>query len=1188
LQVSAEGSTDADEDPISYSYKWFKEGEQKPDYDDETTIPAAATAKSETWKCVVTPNDGEEDGPSGEDQVTVDNTPPSIDSVEITPEPAHTDDVLTGTPNGWSDPDDDDEGYHWQWQKKDGEQWQDIEGATADTLSSDNFVKGDQIRVVCTPWDGTEEGEAKTDQITISNSPPTQPAVEVAPDSPKTNNELTVSASGSDDADDDEVSYSYKWYKDDEHQSDYDDQTTIPASATAKGETWKCIVTPNDGEEDGPSDDDQVTIANSAPTQPAVDVQPDEPDSTDDLVCGASGSTDADEDTVTYSYRWYRDAEHQADYDDEATVPAAATAAGEIWRCVVTPSDGESEGPSGEDAVGIGVPPPHEIRITQGVGGEPNPVASGGQVQCSVTAEDSLGHDLTYQWTAEDDQGNPAGSFDDGTAQNPTWTAPDNLSAQVAEYTITVTVTCSQDETVSASASYAQQVNPLPHEVTITGGPAGEPNSVSSGGQVQCSVSAEDSWGHALTYQWTANDGEGNPAGSFDDPTLASPKWTAPANSTDNVVEYTITVTVKCSEEGNVNCNASYVQRVNPAGHDVLITGGPAGDPNPVASGGEVRCSVAAEDTRGHDLTYQWVAMDGDGNPAGSFDDPAAQCPTWTSSENASDEVAEYTITVTVTCSEDGDISATASYTQQVEPVAHEMRITEAPAGDANPVPSGGEVHCSVSANDSRQGHTLTYDWTAQDAEGNPAGTFDDNTAEHPTWTAPEVGVPTDYTISVTVRCSADASISAQGSFGVQVLPVLRHTFAGEALMVGVPIQPNFTGFMEDLLGADAVARWNAAEQQYVGAAVPSSVCVLGEGCWARFGSEQTVEVPGTPYVGDLFRRHVEHKWNLVALPWNQNLAVAAMSSDPPGKIDQFTWTYYGGDYHLTAAIKGLPGVGTDLEPWRAYWVYAKEGCDLILDRGVTPSSVEPMCVGDKSQDDVWVIQVVASAGGMTDRTNYCGVSPQGDALDIPNPPIASGRVDLYFTSDRGAKHALEFCTHQPGGSFEWDFEVLAPAAGQETRVACPDLSSVPSNYKVYLIDQDADKTVYMRTTRAYRYVASSQAPRHFVLRVVDDTHRSVVVTGLATQQVNASQATISYTLSAQADATIRVYNIAGRCVRSIAQGRPTAPGLHSAAWDLRSDTGSKVPSGLYLVQVTARTEEGAQVSVMSAMTIRK
>jgi len=108
------------------------------------------------------------------------------------------------------------------------------------------------------------------------------------------------------------------------------------------------------------------------------------------------------------------------------------------------------------------------------------------------------------------------------------------------------------------------------------------------------------------------------------------------------------------------------------------------------------------------------------------------------------------------------------------------------------------------------------------------------------------------------------------------------------------------------------------------------------------------------------------------------------------------------------------------------------------------------------------------------------------------------------------------------------------------------------------------------------------------VLRVVEDAVRSVVVTGVATEQVNSGQVTVSYTLSSQADVTIRVYNIAGRCVRSTAEAQPATPGLHNATWNLRSDSGSHVPSRLYLVRVSARTEEGTEVSAISAITVRK
>ncbi|GAG29963.1 unnamed protein product, partial [marine sediment metagenome] len=69
-------STDADGDTVTYEYEWYKDTVLQPALTTTTTalsatIGSANTAKDETWKCVVTPNDGTEDGPSGEDQVTI-------------------------------------------------------------------------------------------------------------------------------------------------------------------------------------------------------------------------------------------------------------------------------------------------------------------------------------------------------------------------------------------------------------------------------------------------------------------------------------------------------------------------------------------------------------------------------------------------------------------------------------------------------------------------------------------------------------------------------------------------------------------------------------------------------------------------------------------------------------------------------------------------------------------------------------------------------------------------------------------------------------------------------------------------------------------------------------------------------------------------------------------------------------
>ena len=77
--------------------------------------------------------------------------------------------------------------------------------------------------------------------------------------------------------------------------------------------------------------------------------------------------------------------------------------------------------------------------------GIPNPVESGEDVTCTATASDTLGHALTYAWTST------GGTYDDATAQNPTWTAPANATGELVTYNLTCTATCSASETAEST-----------------------------------------------------------------------------------------------------------------------------------------------------------------------------------------------------------------------------------------------------------------------------------------------------------------------------------------------------------------------------------------------------------------------------------------------------------------------------------------------------------------------------------------------------------------------------------------------------------------------------------------------------------------------------------------------------------------------------------------------------------------
>jgi len=143
--------------------------------------------------------------------VTSGNIPPSIESVTILPKPAYNDNTLTATPYGWNDPDGDSEGYVYQWQKWTGAEWQNMTDATNPTLDPSNFANGDQIRVMCTPYDGKDYGETKYDTVTIENRPPTisdsTPSVSYPCINQGNQQEFTVTAT---DPDNDPLSY--EWY----------------------------------------------------------------------------------------------------------------------------------------------------------------------------------------------------------------------------------------------------------------------------------------------------------------------------------------------------------------------------------------------------------------------------------------------------------------------------------------------------------------------------------------------------------------------------------------------------------------------------------------------------------------------------------------------------------------------------------------------------------------------------------------------------------------------------------------------------------------------------------------------------------------------------------------------------------------------------------------------------------------
>ncbi len=108
----------------------------------------------------------------------------------------------------------------------------------------------------------------------------------------------------------------------------------------------------SDADADADGDADSGSPPNEPPTAPEVIITPAEPTVADDLLCSVSvESEDPEEYPVSYRYNWEKNG-GQTELE-AATVEAAATGSEEVWTCLVTPSDGQDEGPAGEASVTV-------------------------------------------------------------------------------------------------------------------------------------------------------------------------------------------------------------------------------------------------------------------------------------------------------------------------------------------------------------------------------------------------------------------------------------------------------------------------------------------------------------------------------------------------------------------------------------------------------------------------------------------------------------------------------------------------------------------------------------------------------------------------------------------------------------------------------------------------------------------
>ncbi len=315
---------------------------------------------------------------------------------------------------------------------------------------------------------------------------------------------------------------------------------------------------------------------------------------------------------------------HSIAFTCSATSPVTITMSGSLTGGSQTP------------AFGTLTVTPHAVTFAAQPAVQPNAVKSLATTQCSASASDSWGGTVSYSWSA----GGAGGSFSSSTAQNPVYTAPDDASA--SDITVTLSCTAASVASPSVKATATVPLTVYHHSITIASGTGTtvSPSAVIPGGIAQCSVSATDSLGNTMTYQWS----DGGAGGSFSSGAVTNPTYTAPRNSSGSNLTVTLSCKVTDSKNAAVNATGTVALTVHPTLVEGLaVTSSPnagasiAFSPSPDSSGhatpqaapctlqyntttGSVQVTLTAPttDRATHPMWFDHWVLDGVSQPQGT------------------------------------------------------------------------------------------------------------------------------------------------------------------------------------------------------------------------------------------------------------------------------------------------------------------------------------------------------------------------------------------------------------------------------------------------------------------------------------------------------------------------------------------------------------------------------------------
>ena len=340
-----------------------------------TIIQSSSTEKNQIWSAKIRVSDGIDWSAWSSVDVTIMNSAPEIDNLQLVPAISYTNDSLSFTYT-YSDLDDDAMAPATITWYKDGAEQTDL--ANQNTIPASLTTKGENWTVSVYGNDGTQLSiESLESSIIIQNSMPSVTIEEMPANISFVDNQasgLTILPEFTD-ADNDQINFQISWLRNGFREGSLDNSTFVAAQYFGAGQSWTCQITFDDGEVSPLVETWEINVDNAEPVA-NINIESANLWSGESIVINATQSYDLDGIIANYYWQWY----------DNFGNPMSSE--GEIISIITTGTTSISL--TVEDDLGSTATTTQSIQTTQGP-----------TISALVAQNDDGDVDLTWQWDGE-------------------------------------------------------------------------------------------------------------------------------------------------------------------------------------------------------------------------------------------------------------------------------------------------------------------------------------------------------------------------------------------------------------------------------------------------------------------------------------------------------------------------------------------------------------------------------------------------------------------------------------------------------------------------------------------------------------------------------------------------------------------------------------------------------------------